>query len=84
MGIALFFLYSRRLMGENVQRQAPAHFTGLAGPQSRSGQARKTPPTRGVDPRTAQAIASRCTEYAKLAHLQETCNYDNSKRNSIQ
>ena len=36
----------------------------LGGPQGRSGQVRKISPPPGFDPRTAQPVASRYTDYA--------------------
>jgi hypothetical protein len=40
----------------------------LGGPQGRSGQVRKISPPPGFDPRTAQPVARRCTDYAIPAH----------------
>jgi hypothetical protein len=36
----------------------------LGGPQGRSGQARKSRPAPGFDPRTVQPVASRYTDWA--------------------
>jgi len=45
-----------------------ALYRRLGGPQSRSGHVRKTRPPLGFDPRTAQPVASRCTDLAIPAH----------------
>jgi hypothetical protein len=55
--------------------QRPGHFTPgretryplyrrLGGPKSRYGRVLKISPTPGLDPRTAQLVASHCTDYA--------------------
>jgi len=43
-------------------------YTRLGGPQSRSGQVRKISHSPGFDPRTAQPVASRYTDWAIPAH----------------
>ena len=40
----------------------------LGGPQGRSGQVRNISPAPGLDPRTVQPVASRCTDWAIAAH----------------
>jgi hypothetical protein len=42
----------------------------LVGPQGRSGRLRKILPPPGFDPRTAQPIESRYTDYAIPAHVE--------------
>jgi hypothetical protein len=46
-----------------------ALYRRLGGPQGRSGQARKISPPSGLDPRTVQPVADRCTDYAVPAHI---------------
>jgi hypothetical protein len=63
-------------MGKGGQRHAPASsppgmtrypvYGRLGGPQGLSGRERKTSP--GLDPPTAQPVASRYTNYAIPAH----------------
>jgi hypothetical protein len=45
-------------------RKDPVSYRRLGGPQSRSGQVRKTSPPPGFDSRTAQPVASSYTNYA--------------------
>ena len=61
-------------MGVGGQRHAPAAlpagktryplYRRLGGPQGRSGRVRKISPPPGFDPRTAQPVASRYTDWA--------------------
>jgi len=61
-------------MGVGGQRHVPAtlhpiknrypSYRRLGGPQSRSGRVRKISPPPGFEPRTAQSVASRCTDCA--------------------
>ena len=61
-------------MGVGGQHHAPAAlplgktqyplYRRLGGPQGRSGRVRKISPPPGFDPRTAQPVASRYTDYA--------------------
>jgi len=67
------------LDGVSGQRQTPAAllpgktlyplYRRLGGPQGRSEQVWKTPPLPGFDPRTAQPVASRYTDWAILSHI---------------
>ena len=61
--------------GMGSQRNAPAALPlgmtwcrGLGGPQGRSKGVRKITPSQGLDPWTAQPLASRYTEHAIQAH----------------
>ena len=64
------------LEGVRGQRHAPAAlypeksryplYRRLSGPQGRSGQMWKISPPPGFDPRIAQPVASRYTDYAKV------------------
>jgi hypothetical protein len=44
----------------------------LGGPQGRSGRLRKISPLLGIDPQTVQPVASGCTDWAILAHINVT------------
>jgi hypothetical protein len=65
-------------MGVGGQRHAPAAlppemtrypwYRRLGRPQGRSGRVPKISPPPGFDPRTAQPVASRYTDYANPAH----------------
>jgi hypothetical protein len=66
-------------MGVGGQRHAPAtlppgktrypSYRGLGGPQGWSGRVQKNTP--GFDPRTVQPVASRYTDCATAAHMEE-------------
>ena len=66
-------------MGVGGQRHAPAAFTPgknryplyrrLGGSQGQSGRVRKISPPPGFEPRTAQLVVSRYTDYAIVAHI---------------
>jgi hypothetical protein len=68
------------MWGWGSQRHAPAAlpprkemqyqlYWRLGGTQGRSGQVRKISPPPGFDPRSVQAVASRYTDWAILAHI---------------
>jgi hypothetical protein len=69
-------------MGVGGQRHAPADlppemtryplYRTLGGPQGRSGRVRKISPPPGFDPRIAQPVASRYTDWTILAHSYPT------------
>ena len=69
------------LEGVRGQRHAPAApyprgknrytlYKRLGGHHGRSGQVRKISPPPGFDPRTVQAVGSRCTDYATRPYTQ--------------
>jgi hypothetical protein len=65
-------------MGVGDHRHAPAalspgktrcpFYRRLGWPQGRFGRVQKISPPLGFDPRTVQTVASRCTDWAILAH----------------
>jgi hypothetical protein len=75
-------------MGVGVQRHAPAAlplgktryplYRRLGGPQGRSGRVRKISPPPGFDPRTAQTVDIRYTDWAISVHNRLTSNVWNN------